>query len=235
MKYFHFFLLLFLIACHSEQSSSSSNLIESDSISNKEDKHEPALSQASPPLLPDYDTTQWTDVSYLDETVVLDLKYATTDNFVKTVMYECPRCFLRPPAAKALVAIHQDLQQKGLGLKVFDCYRPRPVQYKLWEILPDKNYVANPDKGSMHNRGAAVDLTIVDSTGAELDMGTSFDFFGKKAWHEYQNLPAAVLENRKLLKESMEVHGFKAIRTEWWHYALNGMGYPLDEMVWDCE
>lgn len=183
----------------------------------------------------DYDTTQWADVSLLDESIVMDLRYATDNNFVETQMYECGRCFLRPKVAAAIVDIHQELQDKGLGLKMYDCYRPRPIQWELWKKVPDPRYVADPRKGSMHNRGGAVDLTIVDSLGQELDMGTDFDFFGRRAYHAYQELPDSVLANRTLLKTTMEANGFKAIRTEWWHYGYRDQSYPLDDMVWNCE
>ncbi|NJK82478.1 MAG: M15 family metallopeptidase [Saprospiraceae bacterium] len=183
----------------------------------------------------DYDTLQWLDVADVAPSIVMDLKYATTDNFVKSQMYECGRCFLRPAVAQAICQNSQALQSKGYGLKMFDCYRPRPVQWALWEKVPDARYVADPRKGSMHNRGSAVDLTIVDANGKELDMGTSFDFFGKEAYHDYTNLPKTVLENRKLLKSTMEEFGFKAIRTEWWHYSYQAKSYELSDMVWNCE
>lgn len=183
----------------------------------------------------DYDTTKWTDVGLVESSIVLDLKYATTDNFVDTKMYDCARCFLRPVVADRILDIHHALQEKGYGLKMFDCYRPRPIQWKLWEKVPDPRYVADPRKGSMHNRGGAVDLTIVDRKGNELDMGTAFDFFGKEAYHDYTEHSDKINANRKLLKESMEQFGFKAIRTEWWHYSYRAKQYALDDMVWNCK
>jgi D-alanyl-D-alanine dipeptidase len=182
----------------------------------------------------DYDTTQWLELITLDSTIVLDLKYATEDNFVKTKMYDCPRCFLRPAAAKALLKAHQSLKAKGYRLKMFDCYRPRPIQWKLWEKVPDPRYVADPKKGSMHNRGTAVDLTIVDANGKELDMGTPFDYFGQAAYHAYTDLPKQVLNNRKLLKETMEKFQFGAIKTEWWHYSYRVKSFALSDMLWNC-
>jgi len=182
----------------------------------------------------DYDTLLWTDVMDLDSSIILDLKYATTDNFVKTQMYDCGRCFLRPKVAKAVISAHQNLKKQGLGLKMFDCYRPRPIQWKLWEKVPDPRYVADPRKGSMHNRGSAVDLTIVDSLGNELEMGTPFDFFGRKAYHAYTDLPQEVLKNRTLLEETMEGLGFAPISTEWWHYSFRTERYELSDMLWEC-
>ncbi|PSR12554.1 MAG: hypothetical protein DA408_13100 [Bacteroidetes bacterium] len=182
----------------------------------------------------DYDTTQWQELTALDSTIRLDLRYATTNNFVGQILYDCARCFLRPAAAKAVVAAHQELRTEGLGLKLFDCYRPRSVQYKLWEIFPQPGYVADPRTGSIHNRGGAVDLTIVDSTGQELDMGTAFDFFGPAANHQYTKLPDTVLVNRRKLKALLQKHGFTAIRSEWWHYNFTARAYELADEMWPC-
>ena len=193
------------------------------------------LGQVTPaPPPPDYDTSEWTEVTRLDSTIALDLKYATTDNFVEQVMYECPRCFLRPKVARAIVAAHQELQQEGLGLKLFDCYRPRDVQWKLWEIVPEPGYVADPARGSVHNRGGAIDLTIVDASGQELDMGTTFDFFGPEANHTYTGHSDTVRANREKLKGLMARHGMKHIRTEWWHYEYAAERYELADEEWPC-
>ncbi len=182
----------------------------------------------------DYDTNSWVDVGLLDTTIVLDLRYATANNFVREVLYPCGRCFLRPKVAKAIHKAHQVLQQRGLGLKLFDCYRPRPVQEKLWKKIPNANYVTPPWKGSMHNRGAAIDLTIIDTTGKELDMGTPYDYFGKEAHHTYTKHSKSVLENRQLLKNLMESVDLQAIRTEWWHYSYQKKKYQISEMQWQC-
>ncbi|MEM1214885.1 MAG: M15 family metallopeptidase, partial [Bacteroidota bacterium] len=173
----------------------------------------PAVAQVLPDTL-DYDTTKWAEVTALDTSIRLDIRYATENNFVGQVLYSCPRCFLRPAAARAVVAAHEELQQEGLGLKMFDCYRPRDVQWKLWEIFPQPGYVADPRTGSIHNRGAAVDLTIITAEGEELDMGTDFDFFGPRANHTFTDLPPEVLDNRRKLKALMKKHGFSAIRSE---------------------
>ena len=184
-------------------------------------------------ISPDYDTLLWTEIE--GSRIKLDIRYATTNNFVKKQLYDCPRCFLRPEVAKEILKINEILKDKGLKLKLFDCYRPRPIQQKLWNIKPDARYVTPPTKGSMHNRGLAIDLTIIDDTGKQLDMGTGYDYFGIKAYHTTTNLPKQVLENRKLLKSLLESHGFKAIRTEWWHYSYTQKSYPLSDWVWDCK
>lgn len=185
--------------------------------------------------VPDYDTSQWTDIQFLDSTIIIDLKYATTDNFVEEQLYDCPRCFLRPAAAKALVALHRQFQKQGLGVKVYDCYRPRPIQQKLWDKVPNASYVTPPSRGSMHNRGLAVDLTLVDAKGQTLDMGTAYDFFGQRAHHTFTDLPETVLKNRQLLKETLFQFNFQSIRTEWWHYSYTIGKYELSDMLWNCE
>lgn len=241
MKWLYPVLLLVLIACHTapENASESAPPQLAKVVSNP-----PPISSSDTLPAPQpqparrasagYDTLQWTEVATLDSTIAIDLKYATTDNFVHTVMYDCGRCLLRPEVAQAVVKAHRQLQKQGLGLKMFDCYRPRPIQWKLWEKVPDPRYVADPRKGSMHNRGAAVDLTMVDSLGNELDMGTPFDFFGKQAWHSYKKLPEEVLQHRQLLKSTMESLGFQPTKTEWWHYAYVRRNYPLSDDLWSC-
>ena len=155
--------------------------------------------------------------------IVYDFRYATTNNFMKRLMYPAGTniTFLRLPAARALQNVQQELKQSGLGLKIFDAYRPYAVTVKFWELVKDERYVANPSKGSGHNRGIAVDLTIINlKTGKELNMGTGFDNFTDSAHHTFASLPEEVLQNRILLKSSMEKYGFKAFNTEWWHYFL---------------
>lgn len=152
-----------------------------------------------------------------------DLRYASTENFMKRLMYPSTtsQTYLRLPAALALQKVQQELNSTGLGLKIFDAYRPYSVTEKFWELVRDERYVANPAKGSGHNRGIAVDLTIISlKTGKELDMGTGFDNFTDTAHHSFASLSADVLQNRKLLRSIMEKYGFKALETEWWHYSL---------------
>ncbi|MDF0708300.1 M15 family metallopeptidase [Flagellimonas okinawensis] len=164
-----------------------------------------------------------------------DMRYATENNFLKAKVYECPECYTRVKTAKALIAANREFLKKGAKIKFFDCYRPNSVQYKMWEIVPNPQYVANPDKGSIHNKGGAVDITLVDLDGNELDMGTDFDYFGKRAYHDNLDLPQEILDNRKLLKETMEAHGFWSIRTEWWHYNLSAASNdPVANFKWDC-
>jgi D-alanyl-D-alanine dipeptidase len=180
-----------------------------------------------------FDST-WVEVIQLDSTILLDMRYATQNNFVQTVLYDCPRCYLNKTVAEKLVLVHQSLQLQGYGIKLYDCYRPLPVQEKLWKIMPNASYVTPPSKGSMHNRGLAVDLTVVDQWGKEVDMGTDFDFFGKRAHQDHMDLPAHILDNRRRLRSAMEAHGFKAIRTEWWHYSFYIPGQEVADWKWNC-
>lgn len=154
--------------------------------------------------------------------IVYDLRYAGTNNFMKKRMYPANirHTFLRAPAARALASVQAELIAKGYGLKIFDAYRPYSVTVAFWEPIKDERYVANPAKGSGHNRGLAVDCTLIDlKTGKELDMGTGFDNFTDTAHHAFtKNLPEQVQRARGLLKDAMEKNGFTAMDTEWWHF-----------------
>ncbi len=154
--------------------------------------------------------------------LVTDFRYATYNNFTHHILYNNPDAFVRLPVAIALQKVQEELAEKGLGLKVFDAYRPYSITKEMWKVVPDERYAANPAKGSGHNRGAAVDVTLVKiSTVEELAMPTGFDDFSEKAHHTYMNLPERVLQNRALLKTIMEKYGFISLSTEWWHYSLS--------------
>lgn len=156
----------------------------------------------------------------------LDLRYATNINFTAQILYTDGKdAYLRLPVASALLKVQQELNKKGYGLKIFDAYRPYHVTVKMWELIKDERYVANPAKGSGHNRGIAVDITIIDlRSGKELDMGTGFDNFTDSAHHDFKKLSPDILRNRALLRETMERYGFKALETEWWHYSWSAVG-----------
>ncbi len=198
------------------------------------------ISIAKNPTQTQFDPRQWTELPgdrKVDNLKSIDITfpYATTENFVKTKLYACPRCFLRTDVARAVQKVHQQLQQQGYGgLRIFDCYRPHSIQQKMWNIKPDQRYVGNPAKGSDHNRGTAVDLTILDRHGEPLDLGTPFDEFSSKAHHTYLELSPQVLKNRSLLKKTMASAGFHHIDTEWWHYAWNGNKPTVGNWLWDC-
>lgn len=155
--------------------------------------------------------------------IILDIRYATTDNFTGSKIYTEPMAFTRLPVANALKKVQLALNKKGLGLKIYDAYRPYSATVKFYEIYHDTTYVASPYTGSRHNRGEAVDVSIVDlKTGIELEMPTPFDDFTEKAHPDYQNLSKVAIQNRKLLMDIMQKNGFTVYPTEWWHYDFKG-------------
>jgi len=163
---------------------------------------------------------QMADLVEIIPLLQLDLRYAGKNNFMHKSLYPPVKTtYLRLPVARALLNVQMELSKKQLALKIFDAYRPYSVTKEMWKLIHDDRYVADPHKGSGHNRGIAVDLTIIDiNTQKELDMGTGFDNFTDSAHQAFTQLPEYVLKNRKLLKEIMERNGFKALETEWWHY-----------------
>ena len=154
--------------------------------------------------------------------VVLDIRYATENNFVGEVLYPSARCFLMREPALALAKVQDDLKSRGYQLKVYDGYRPLSVQKRMWEILPDSRYVADPATGSMHNRGYSVDVALLDSAGNELLMPTPFDDFTEAARQDNMDLPEDAIHHRAILRTAMEKQGFSIIDTEWWHYNYQG-------------
>ena len=165
-----------------------------------------------------------------------DMKYATEDNFLKAKVYDCAECFLRLKTVNALIDANKKFLEKGYKIKIFDCYRPLDIQKKMWKIVSNPKYVADPAKGSIHNRGGAVDITLIDSLGKELDMGTPFDFFGIEASHNYPNVSDNVKQNRILLKTIMTSSGFNSFDSEWWHYNLKtALNDAVSNAKWDCK
>jgi zinc D-Ala-D-Ala dipeptidase len=158
----------------------------------------------------------------LDSTITLDIRYATANNFTGKQVYDEAKFFLRSEPAGKILEIQKELKQLGLGLKIFDGYRPLSVQKKFWEIMPDERYVADPKKGSRHNRGAAVDLTLIDKNGNEIPMPTPYDDFTEKASRNYMDLSSQIIINRKFLEDLMTKYGFTGLPTEWWHFDYNG-------------
>jgi D-alanyl-D-alanine dipeptidase len=155
--------------------------------------------------------------------LVLDIRYATTNNFTGEQIYNLARAYPRKPVAESLRKIQADLKKEGLGIKIFDAYRPYKATVKFYEVYHDTTYVASPYRGSRHNRGCALDLTVVDlKTGKELQMPTGFDSFEKAAWPTTPVADPQIRKNRTLLINAMEKHGFKVNGSEWWHYDFIG-------------
>lgn len=181
------------------------------------------------------DSTAFVNLRNYSNDFVYDMKYATSDNFLKEKVYPCDECFLRVKTVRALLKANTSFLDKGFKIKLYDCYRPISIQKKMFQLVPDANYVANPKKGSIHNRGGAVDISLVDSNGNELDMGTKFDFFGKEASHNYTDFSAQILANRKFLKTIMLEHNFNSFDSEWWHYNLKGSSKDeVSNLKWKC-
>lgn len=166
----------------------------------------------------------------------LDIRYATSNNLMHRPMYRKAAAFARRPVAEALKKIQQSLQEKGLGLKIYDSYRPYRVTVDFYEAYRDSVFVASPYSGSRHNRGCAIDLTIIDlKTGKELDMPTPHDEFSKRAHSDYPDLPAKVLQNRDLLKKVMTDNGFLVYPDEWWHFDYAGwQQYPVMDIPFEA-
>lgn len=155
--------------------------------------------------------------------IELSIGYATTNNFTGTKIYNLARAYSRRPVAEALKNIQADLKKQGLELKIFDGYRPYSATVMFYETYHDTTYVASPHRGSKHNRGCALDLTIIDSkTRKELEMPTGWDSFKKDAWPSTPVADPVVSKNRKKLIDIMEKNGFKVSTSEWWHFDFVG-------------
>ncbi|HSI63633.1 MAG TPA: M15 family metallopeptidase [Candidatus Saccharimonadia bacterium] len=176
------------------------------------------------------------EIKALIPDIVISLPYATEDNFFKKRFYASNTCLLRRAVVERLAAVQKELNGQGLGLKIWDGYRPRSVQYEFWKTLPDPNYVADPAKGSRHNRGAAVDLTLIElKTGAELPMPTAYDDFSPKAAADFKLVPPEAVKNRTLLQQCMVKHGFEIFPSEWWHFDAKGWEeFPLENFSPDA-
>lgn len=167
--------------------------------------------------------------------IVVDLKYATEDNFTGQVIYEFTEPYLRYGTVKKLMAVQEALKTQGLRLKIWDGFRPVSAQFKLWDVCPDPTYVANPNVGfSSHSRGNTVDITLADASGEELAMPTGFDDFSTMADRDYSDCTAEVANNARLLETIMEENGFKPYFGEWWHYA-DTVSYDVEQEFYPTE
>ena len=169
--------------------------------------------------------------------IKLDIRYATKNNFAKIAVYKQAKAFARLPVVEALRNVQNELNKSGIGLKIFDGYRPYSVTVKFYELASDKSFVANPKDGSRHNRGCAIDLTLINlKTGKELEMPTPYDSFAPEAAANFEKLSEQVLKNRALLINTMEKNGFKVLNNEWWHFDFNGwknfelMDIPFEDL-----
>ena len=176
------------------------------------------------------DPSEFVDIKNVDSSIVIDLRYASPNNVTRRPLYSAGTpALVRGSVAERLVVAQKYLKEKGYGLKIWDAYRSRDTQLKLWQTMQNRSYVANPKEGvgSMHSRGVAVDATLVDAAGRDVPMPTDFDSFTPAALIEYKGGNPAVRANLKLLQKAMAHGGFYGLRTEWWHFcAADWKRYP---------
>ena len=180
-----------------------------------------ALAQGPPVETGPFRQPDLVELTKLDPTIKLDIRYATKNNFLGKPVYKQPRAFLQRPAAEALVRINQSLRKEGYGLVVFDGYRPWSVTKVFWDVTPTdrKIFVADPSKGSRHNRGCAVDLSLFDlKTGTQVKMPSEYDEMTERAHINYECATAEARRLRELLRAAMAAEGFAVYEPEWWHY-----------------
>jgi D-alanyl-D-alanine dipeptidase len=171
------------------------------------------------------------ELSALDPTIKLDIRYATTNNFMGIPLYTSARAFMQRPAAEAVLRVHRALAKQGYGLLIHDAYRPWQVTKLFWEATPDsgRDFVADPAKGSKHNRGCAVDLTLYDrATGKPVKMVGGYDEFSPRSFPEYPGGTSLEHWHRELLRAAMEAEGFTVNQYEWWHFDFRDWkAYPI--------
>jgi D-alanyl-D-alanine dipeptidase len=177
------------------------------------------------------------ELARLDSTIHLEIRYATRNNFLGERFYSQARAFLQRPAAEALVRVHRSLRQMGYGLLIYDAYRPWFVTKMFWDATPveQKEFVADPSKGSRHNRGCAADLSLYDlKTGRSVDMVSGYDEFSHRAYPEYRGGTSLQRWHRKILRQAMEREGFKVYEWEWWHFDYKEWrSYPIGTMTFE--
>ncbi len=175
------------------------------------------------------------DVTHILPEVCIDLKYASADNLTGQVIYCKNLCLLHPDAAQALTRSVQIAKLAGFTLKIFDAYRPQQAQTLLWQACPDPQYVADIKLGSNHSRGVAVDVTLINQEGKELNMGTGFDEMTERSHQYFPDLHTNIQRNRLLLNAVMQAGGYCTIPTEWWHFELpDALSYALLTDRFDC-
>ena len=202
------------------------------------DEDVPFVSAKRATTLAPSDPKRLVELIKLDPSIRLDMRYATTNNFTGRVLYSEARAFMTVAAAHAVARASVKARADGFGLTIYDAYRPWRVTKQLWDatpVGPKKDYVANPKRGSKHNRGCAVDLTLHDlDTGALFEMPTEFDDFSEKAHRDYAGASTAATANRSRLQRYVEAEGFVGLSNEWWHFDFTGwQDYPVMDVPFD--
>lgn len=180
-----------------------------------------SLAQNAPPREENKREADLVELTKLSKTIKLNIKYATADNFVGRAVYPEARAFLQRPAAAAVIRVHKLLKKHGLGIVVYDGYRPWAITKLFWDVVPEdkRKFVADPAKGSKHNRGCAIDLSIYNlKTGRAIPMPSGFDEFTERASPDYPGGTAEERSNRDMLRRMMEAEGFTVNPNEWWHF-----------------
>lgn len=180
---------------------------------------------------------QLVNLEELSTEFVYEIRYATPNNFIGETLYDCAKCLLRPEIAEAILEANQYFCELGYRIKIYDCYRPLDVQKKMWSKVPKPGYVGNPyGNGSIHNKGAAIDMTLETLEGCYVEMGSDYDHFGRAAHIDNYNFSKEILANRKLLFEGMRKFGFNPIRTEWWHFNYKkNRSYKTLNLAFPCD
>jgi zinc D-Ala-D-Ala dipeptidase len=236
MRIATFILMITLFSC-SENNNKKNNKDLYDEQNNQTDSVIADTTLTMEELVKHYEDTSFVDIEELSNDFSFEIVYSSEDNYFEKKFYPCAKCYLRYEAALALINANKELSESGYKLKLFDCFRPFSVQKQMWETLPDSRYVANPNRGgSIHNKGAAVDVGLVDTEGKDIPMGTDFDFFGPESAHNYFNIDSVFIANRKTLRKAMENNGFVALETEWWHYTfVSEHKYKNADIVFVCD
>ena len=214
----------------SSEASSTATTVDLQTESVPETTETTVQIQTDPPetTLPEPQDEDFVSVVLYIPDLIVDLKYATDQNFTGQIIYDFDQLWLRYGTVKKLMGVQEDLKQQGLYLKVWDGFRPPAAQWKLWDVCPDPMYVSNPNNGfSSHSRGNTVDITLVYADGTEVTMPTGFDDFSKLADRDYSDCEAEAAANALMLEQLMKEHGFKPYSGEWWHFS-DTQSYPVE-------
>jgi len=229
IKFFglHFIIFVFFLSSYNNSTNGNSNNPYGLNLIDKIESYKQSISKNA--------DMELIDLEKLIPGIKLDIRYATKNNFTGEIIYTIAKAFARKPVALALKKVQDSLAFHNLGLRIYDAYRPYSATLKFYEVYPDTNFVANPKYGSRHNRGCAIDLTLIDlNTNQEIPMPSEFDDFSEKAHPDYMDLTPEVIENRTFLFNIMSQFGFTHYPTEWWHFDFSGWeNYPLMDLSFE--
>lgn len=236
-KFIYVFIALSLFACNNKNSNTKNTYSVKKVINKKitSFKTKKIIPKLLDTLSANFNDSDLVDIRLFSDEFEFYIRYSTKDNFVDTILYPCAKCLLRYEVLKDLLNAQTEFKSMGYKVKLFDCYRPLSVQKLMWKKVPIVGLVANPATGSRHNRGSAVDISLTDLQGNEIDMGTEHDDLNKKSKTFYQGFSDTIFKNRMLLRKVMQKHNFKGINSEWWHFSHNcGTKYKVSDMKFDC-